>query len=185
MTLARTEMFTQDRVRIWRVVPGIEATCDHCKRVLAVGELVTHLDLGLGRPVVVCKFCRPCFPFYTPEPLKGEQLDSVDVGRRYWIRLVRHDDGAPYLALRNSWGGRGEMWIDPQEAGDLAVALVEAAMHLIEMTNDQDGDDLQAMVCHICGHERRGSPGGDCPICLLDGERGTLTVLREAVIRHW
>ena len=128
----RTEMLTHDEQRIWEVKANEEATCRSCGRELRPGEMVTMGIIAVSPRGLVCKFCRPFDLFWVPKMPDTQYLDKITIGDRYEVEAVRHHDGTPYLQLHNRQGGWYQVWIAPEEAGDLAAALMEMATALTE-----------------------------------------------------
>jgi len=120
-------MLTHEERAIWQVKAGEDVTCRSCGRKLVPGEMVTRGIIAVSAHGLVCKFCRPFDLFWVPEMPNTQYLDQATIGDRYEIEAVRHHDGAMHLRLRNRQGGWYQVWIAPEEAGDLAAALLEMA----------------------------------------------------------
>jgi len=129
----RTQMLTHDKQPIWEVQAGEHVTCRSCGRKLEAGEMVTKGLIAVSAHALVCKYCRPFDLFYVPEPPGTQRLASTAVGAHYHLSCERHHDGSLCMRLRNACGGWYEVVIDPEEAGDLAVALASMAAGLLEV----------------------------------------------------
>lgn len=154
--------------------------CAVCGLVLQPGELVTRGMPGISKAGIVCKFCRPFRPFYVPDTASTLRLlASNEAGHHIGITQVVYPDGSSALILRNRLGGSWEILVALDDAQQVAEGLVAAA---IEMRERLDGEDPKAQpvtTCHICGSERKCRLGSDCPICTLNGDRGTMTIRSE------